>query len=86
MAPDKFVEEALQRDAQLVCISALMVTTMPAMNETMEALATAGMVDKVRVMVGGAPVTQAFADEIGAQGYGDTATDAVDVAKSLLGL
>jgi 5-methyltetrahydrofolate--homocysteine methyltransferase len=82
--PEKFVEEARERSAQLVCISALMTTTMPAMKETVEALAEAGMMDKVKVMIGGAPVTEAFTDEIGAQGYGDNASVAVDVAKNLL--
>jgi len=86
VTPESFVEQARRRDARLVCISALMITTMPAMKQTVDALAAAGMTENVKVMVGGAPVTQAFADEIGAHGYGENATVAVDVAKSLLNL
>ena len=84
VAPERFVDEAQRRDAQLVCISALMITTTQAMKETVEALSAAGMEDRVKVMVGGAPVTQTFADEIGAHGYGDNATIAVAVAKNLM--
>jgi 5-methyltetrahydrofolate--homocysteine methyltransferase len=83
VAPEKYVEEAQARDAQLVCISALMTTTMPAMKETVRALSEAGLMGRVKVMVGGAPVTQAFSDEIGAHGYGENAGVAVEVAKNL---
>lgn len=83
--PEKYVEEAREHSAQLVLISALMTTTMTAMKETVEALSAAGMMDQVKVMIGGAPVTQAFADEIGAQGFGENASEAVKVAKQLIG-
>ncbi len=58
---------------------------MPAMKTTLEALDAAGLRSEVKVMVGGAPVTQRYADSIGADGYGDTATAAVDVARQLMG-
>ncbi len=65
-------------------MSALLTTTVPKMKATIEALKAAGLRDQVKVMVGGAPVTQAFADEIGADGYGANAGGAVDAAKALL--
>jgi 5-methyltetrahydrofolate--homocysteine methyltransferase len=80
----KYVEEAREQSADLVCVSGLMTTTMPAMKEVVDAVKEAGMTDKVKVMVGGAPVTKAFADEIGAQGYGENAAEAVSVAKSIM--
>lgn len=83
-SPEKYVEETINNDANIVCISGLMTTTMPAMKETVDALAEAGLMKKVKVMVGGAPVTQVFADQIGVQGYADNASEAVDVAKELM--
>ncbi len=65
-------------------MSALLTTTVPRMKATIEALKEAGLRDSVKIMVGGAPVTQAFADEIGADGYGANAGGAVDGAKTLL--
>jgi 5-methyltetrahydrofolate--homocysteine methyltransferase len=82
--PEKYVEEAKERGADIICISALMTTTMSAMKDTVQAFSEAGMKDRVRIMIGGAPVTQAFADEIGAQGYGDNASEAVETAKKLI--
>jgi len=85
VAPEKFVEAAKEKDAQIVGISALMTTTMPAMPRTIKALEAAGLREKIRVMVGGAPVNQAFCDEIGADGYARDSTAAVEKAKTLMG-
>ncbi len=85
VAPEKFVEEA-KKGAQIVAMSALLTTTMPNMKNTIQALKEAGLRDKVKVMIGGAPVTQAYADEIGADGYSPDASSAVRKAKELLGV
>ena len=71
-------------DAQIIGMSAMLTTTMYAMKETIEALQEAGLRDKVKVMVGGAPVNQIFADQIGADGYSTNAPLAVELAKSLV--
>jgi 5-methyltetrahydrofolate--homocysteine methyltransferase len=84
VAPEKFVE-ALQNGAQIVAMSALLTTTMPNMKVTIEAIKQAGLRDQARVMVGGAPVTQAYADEIGADGYAPDASAAVRKARELIG-
>jgi 5-methyltetrahydrofolate--homocysteine methyltransferase len=81
----RFVSAIQESRPQIVGISALLTTTMPAMKTTLEALDAAGLRSEVKVMVGGAPVTQRYADSIGADGYGDTATAAVDVARQLMG-
>jgi len=86
VAPETFVKAAEEHDAQIVGISALMTTTMPAMKRTIDALQKAGLRDRVKVMVGGAPVSQAFCDEIGADGYARDSTMAVVRAKQLLGV
>jgi 5-methyltetrahydrofolate--homocysteine methyltransferase len=70
----------------LICLSALLTTTMPAMKETIQALTDAGVRGSVCVMIGGAPVTQNYADEIKADGYAPDAASAVDTAKVLLKL
>lgn len=82
VSPAKFVEEAKSRNVQLVGMSALLTTTMPGMEKTIKALQEAGV--KAKIMVGGAPVTQSFAEKIGAQGYAPDAASAVDTAKSLV--
>jgi len=82
VSPAKFVEEAKSKNVQLVGMSALLTTTMPGMEKTIKALQEAGV--KAKVMVGGAPVTQSFAEKIGAQGYAPDAASAVDTAKSLV--
>jgi 5-methyltetrahydrofolate--homocysteine methyltransferase len=84
VAPEKFVAAVEEHGADIVGISALMTTTMPAMKRTIDALVKAGMRDRVRVMIGGAPVSQAFADEIGADGYAKDSTLAVVRAKALM--
>ena len=80
--PEKFVEQVKAADAQLVGMSALLTTTMPGMERTIKALKDAGV--SAKVMIGGAPVTQDYADKIGADGYAPDAASAVDMAKSLV--
>lgn len=79
--PEKFVETIKQQDATIVAMSALLTTTMPAMRSTIEALKQAGVREKVKVLIGGAPITQQYADEIGADGYSETAVGAVALAR-----
>jgi corrinoid protein of di/trimethylamine methyltransferase len=78
---DKFVAAAKEHDANLVALSALLTTTMPAMEATVNAVKEAGL--SVKTIIGGAPVTQAYADQIGADGYSDDAPGAVELARSL---
>ena len=80
----RFVSAVGEARPQIVGLSALLTTTMPAMKTTLEALDAAGLRSGVKVMVGGAPVTQRYADSIGADGYGETATAAVDLARRLI--
>jgi 5-methyltetrahydrofolate--homocysteine methyltransferase len=86
VAPEKFVQAAKDTRAQIVGISTLLTTTMLGMKDVLHALERAELRSKVKVMVGGAPVTQSFADELGADGYGESAAEAVDKAKELLGI
>lgn len=83
--PEKFVEAVQEHNAEIVALSALLTVTMPAMKTTIEALKAAGLRDRVKVMVGGAPLTQKYADEIGADGYGENASVAVSLARRLIG-
>ncbi len=85
VSADTFIEEVKKNHPDILCMSALLTTTMGYMKEVIDALEAAGIRDQVKVMVGGAPVTQGFADEIGADGYSDNANSAVTVAKQLLG-
>ena len=82
---DKFVEAVKENHADILCMSALLTTTMRYMKEVIQALEEAGIRNQVKVMIGGAPVSQGFADEIGADGYSDNANTAVAVAKELIG-
>ncbi|MCS6777378.1 MAG: corrinoid protein [Chloroherpetonaceae bacterium] len=82
--PEKFVAAVREQGAQIVAMSALLTTTMPGMKTVIEALEQNGVRPKVKVMVGGAPVTQRYADEIGADGFSDNASGAVRVARSLV--
>jgi len=84
--PDKFVQEAQEMEPDIVAMSALLSTTMPAMALTIEALQKAGIRDKVKVMIGGAPVTEKYAQEIQADSYASDAGSAVSKAKQLLGI
>ena len=81
---DEFVDAIEEYEAELVGMSALLTTTMPNMGRTINAIEEAGLRDEVRIMVGGAPVTQEFADEMGADGYGDNAVECVDQANELI--
>ena len=80
--PEKFIEHAKAVGVQLVGMSALLTTTMPGMEKTIKALKDAGI--SAKIMIGGAPVTQGYADKIGADGYAADAASAVDIAKSLV--
>jgi 5-methyltetrahydrofolate--homocysteine methyltransferase len=79
----KFVEKAKETKVKIIGLSALITTTMPSMEKVVKALKEAGVA--VKVMIGGAPITQAYADRIGADGYAPDAASAVDLAKSLIG-
>ena len=84
ITPDKFVEAVETHQPQFIGMSALLTTTMPAMKDTLSALEAAGKRGNVKVLIGGAPVTQKFADEIGADGYAENAAEVVDRIKSML--
>jgi 5-methyltetrahydrofolate--homocysteine methyltransferase len=84
--PDKFIAAVEEHGAPLLGMSALLTTTMPNMGKTIEAFIDAGIRDDVKIMVGGAPVTQEFADDMGADGYGKDALACVALAKQLLGV
>jgi len=85
VAPEKFVQAVNEQGCNVVALSALLTTTMPSMKDTIDALIEAGVRDKVKVIIGGAPVTQSYADEIGADGYAPDAASAVDKTNELLG-
>jgi 5-methyltetrahydrofolate--homocysteine methyltransferase len=85
VAPEKFVEIVQNDGVHIVALSALLTTTMQSMLVTIEALKAAGVRAKVKVMIGGAPLTAAYAQQIGADGYSPDASRAVSVAKSLMG-
>ena len=84
--PEKFVQKIQEIDPDILAMSALLSTTMPSMPLTVEAIKNAGVRDKVKIMIGGAPVTQKYADEIQADAYASDAGSAVNKAKSLLGV
>ena len=86
VSPEQFINALKENDAKLVCMSALLTTTMPGMKTTIDAFKDSGMRNDVIILVGGAPVTQHFADEIGADGYKDNASAGVVLAKELLGI
>ena len=86
VAPDKFIEAIKEHQPEIVGMSAMLTTTMRAMGHTIKAIEEAGLRDKVKVMVGGAPVDQEFADRIGADGYGANAPTSSELAKQLVGL
>jgi 5-methyltetrahydrofolate--homocysteine methyltransferase len=85
-SPDRFIEAIEETKAPLMGMSALLTTTMPNMGKTIEAFIDADLRDQVKIMVGGAPVTQDFADDMGADGYGKDALACVALAKQLLGV
>jgi len=84
VAPETFVEEAKKYNPDVVGMSALLTTTMRAMEQTIKALEEAGLRDKMKIMIGGAPVTQSFADQIGADGYAPNAAAATELAKQFI--
>ena len=84
VAPEKFVQVAQEKNADIIGLSALLTTTMPAMKDVVSSLNKSNLKGKIKVMIGGAPVTQDYADEIGADGYAPDAASAVDKAKELL--
>jgi 5-methyltetrahydrofolate--homocysteine methyltransferase len=83
VAPQAFVDAVENRGVRLVCLSALLTVTMPSMKTTIDALSAAGVRGRVKILVGGAPVTQRYADEIGADGYTGNAASAVALARKL---
>ena len=85
VAPEKFVEMARSVQPDIVAMSALLTTTMPNMQATIKALENAGLRSQVKVIVGGAPLTEKFAQQIGADGFAPDAGRAVALAKSLMG-
>jgi 5-methyltetrahydrofolate--homocysteine methyltransferase len=85
VAPDRFVEAAKEHDADIVGVSALLTTTMAGQRTVVEALVTAGLRERVRVIVGGAPASESWAKEIGADGYSEDAIGAVALARKLMG-
>jgi 5-methyltetrahydrofolate--homocysteine methyltransferase len=84
VSADAFVAAVGEHEPDLIGMSALLTTTMPSMTATVEALTEAGLRDRVKVLIGGAPVTQAFSDEIGADGFAPDASSATRTAKALL--
>ena len=83
--PQKFVAAARETRAEIVGLSALLTTTLPAMRSTIDAFGSAGIRDQIKVMVGGAPVTKSYAESIGADAYGENAAVSVQVARRLIG-
>jgi 5-methyltetrahydrofolate--homocysteine methyltransferase len=81
VTPEKFIATVNEKKANIIAMSALLTTTMPAMKTTIDALKQAGVRDKVKVLIGGAPITQKYAEEIGADGYSENAVGAVALAK-----
>jgi 5-methyltetrahydrofolate--homocysteine methyltransferase len=83
VAPEKFVQAIQEKNAGIVCLSALLTVSMPAMKKTIEAFEVSGVRGRVKVLIGGAPITEDFARRIGADGYGETATAAVALARRM---
>jgi len=84
VSSEKFVEAIKEHNADVICMSALLTTTMNYMKEVVAAIEAAGLKSKVKVMIGGAPLSKSFADQIGADGYSDNANSAVQLAKALI--
>ncbi len=83
ISPEEFVRQIKEKNADILCLSALLTTTMPMMKQTIDAVVESGLRDQVKIMVGGAPVTQAFADDIGADAFAPDAGSAAKSAKAL---
>ena len=84
VAPEAFVASVREQGVQIVCMSALLTTTMTSLQTTVDAIKAAGLNDNVRIMIGGAPITQEYADKIGAHGYAADAATATDRARELV--
>jgi 5-methyltetrahydrofolate--homocysteine methyltransferase len=85
ISPEEFVKHIKEKNASIVCLSALLTTTMPMMKQTIDAITEAGLRDAVKIMVGGAPVTQAFAESINADGFAPDAGSAAKLVKTMVG-
>lgn len=86
VSPEQFISAVKEKNANIVAMSALLTTTMPSMKSTIEALKQAGVRERVKVLIGGAPITGKYADEIGADGYSESAAGAVAMARQALGV
>lgn len=86
VSPERFVEAVRSSDANIVALSALLTVTMPSMRTTVEALKQSGLRERVKILIGGAPVTARFAAEIGADGYSENASEAVAIARKAIGI
>lgn len=84
VSPEKFAKAASEQNADIVAMSALLTTTMGSMRSTIESLKAAGIRDRVKVLIGGAPISQKYADDIGADGFADNAVSAVTLARQVL--
>jgi 5-methyltetrahydrofolate--homocysteine methyltransferase len=84
VSPEKFIEAISEGGAEIIALSALLTTTMPNMKTTIETIQQAGLRDKVKIIIGGAPVTQDYANQVGADGYSADASRAVSLAQSLM--
>ncbi len=84
IAPEDFVAEIKEKQARVVCLSSLLTSTLPVMKQTVDAIVEAGLREQVKIIVGGAPVTQAFAEEIGADGFAADAGAASKIVKSVI--
>lgn len=84
VAPEQFVAAVKDKNVQIVALSALLTTTMPSMKTIIDALKDAGVRQQVKVLIGGAPISKRYADEIGADGYGETAAGAVRLARQVM--
>ncbi len=84
--PERFIEEVNAKNANIIALSTLLTVTLPAMRMTVEAISQAGLRNRAKIMVGGAPVTREYAEIIGADGYGENASVAVSVARTLISL
>ncbi|HON68797.1 MAG TPA: cobalamin-dependent protein, partial [Phycisphaerae bacterium] len=84
VGPEKFIAAVKEHSPNIVALSALLTTTMPSMKTTIEQLSAAGLRDKVKIIIGGAPVTQDYANEIGADGYSENANGAVGLARQIV--
>ena len=84
--PEEFIDALMEHESPILGMSALLTTTMPNMGRTIEAIEEVGLRDMVKVMVGGAPLSREFADDMGADGYGENAIECVDIAKRFSGI